>query len=181
MRLERMPKVRTSRLDFMNTLNGIKTSDSSAFKKLNPHIFGGGPLLDEKHPYGHVNLGGEDDAEHDFIEAMTAERKPRPTTEEEKLNKLERAFLAYLRAINPPYIGIQNVTLKLAHDCRFTPDFTYVDKNGLLWFVDVKGPHQWEDSLIKIKTAARMFTWAHFALAKRGKGSTPWEITVIKT
>jgi hypothetical protein len=169
----------------MNSLDAIKQSQSASFKKKNPHIFGTSAhtlTADElpHYPYPR-NVGGEDDEEHDHIAALTAPRKPNPTTEEEKLNKLEKAFLAYLRAINPPYIGIQNVTLKLAYDCRFTPDFTYVDKNGLLWFVDTKGPHQWEDSLIKIKTAARLFPWAHFALAKRGRRDVPWEITVIKT
>jgi hypothetical protein len=162
----------------MNSIDALKSSESESFRKKNPHLFQvGGSAVPNLAGYH----GGEDDVEHDHIEALTAARKPRPTTDEDKLNKLERAFLAYLRAINPPYIGIQNVTLKLAHDCRFTPDFTYVDQSGLLWFVDVKGPHQWEDSLIKIKTAARMFTWALFALAKRGTGNAPWEITVIKT
>lgn len=173
-------------------LDQIKNSESASFKKRNPHIFQVGmdghfcgrptkKRTAEDCRYHHCGGdGGEDDAEHDLIEALTAPRKPRPTTDEEKLNKLEKAFLAYLRAINPPYIGIQNVTLKLGFDCRFTPDFTYVDKKGLLWFVDVKGPHQWEDSLIKAKTAARMFPWAYFALAKKGI-EKPWEITVIKT
>lgn len=86
--------------------------------------------------------------------------------DESKLNKLETAYLAWLRAQGDDWIGIQCITLKLAHDCRYTPDFWAFDLTGLR-AIDVKGPHTWEDSLIKLRVAARMFPWSRFVIAKR--------------
>lgn len=90
----------------------------------------------------------------------------KPSCDEEKLNDTERAYLAALRRDHDVlWIGVQNITLKLGFDCRFTPDFCFL-KNGVLTFVDTKGGHVWEDSIIKIKTAARMFPWATFMQAQ---------------
>lgn len=88
------------------------------------------------------------------------------STDEQKLNKTERAYLAVLRAHRHPWIGIQNVTLKLADDCRLTPDFAYINEIGRMTFVDVKG-FQREDALIKMKVACRQFLWADFEIVKR--------------
>ena len=89
----------------------------------------------------------------------------RPSSDEQKLNKTERAYLQALRRDGHPWIGIQNITLKLADDTRLTPDFTYIE-NGAFVFVDVKG-FQREDALIKMKVAARQFPWAQFRIVKR--------------
>lgn len=103
---------------------------------------------------------------------------PKPSTDEAKLNKTERAYLAHLRAIYPAEIGIQNVTLKLADDCRLTADFNYINALGRWVFVDVKG-FQREDALIKMKVAARCFPQIDFVIVKKnGKG---WEIMPVKT
>jgi len=90
------------------------------------------------------------------------------STDEEKLNKTERDYLAYLRGPGAvlSWIGVQNITLKLAHDTRFTPDFTIVH-NGTMRCIDVKG-FQREDALIKIKVAARLFPFIKFVIVKRG-------------
>ena len=94
----------------------------------------------------------------------------RLTTDEEKLNKTERAFLAHLRA-NPgevgAWIGIQSVTLKLGDDCRYTPDFFCVGSSGAVAW-EVKGFMR-DDALVKLKTAARAFSWIKFILVKRDK------------
>ena len=99
------------------------------------------------------------------------------TTDEDKLNKTEKRFLSYLRAGHCGHIGIQNVTLKLAHDCRLTPDFNYPDTDGII-FIDVKG-FQREDALIKMKVAARLFLWAKFAIVKERKGGA-WDFKWVK-
>lgn len=101
----------------------------------------------------------------------------KPTTDEEKLNKTERAYLGYLRRLEGiVWIGIQNITLKLADDCRFTPDFATLNDKGELTLVDVKG-FQREDALIKAKVAARQFPWARFVIVKRdGSGWTHNEV-----
>ena len=95
---------------------------------------------------------------------------PRPSTDEEKLNKTEKAYLEILRRTpGIDWLGIQNITVKMADDCRFTADFSYI-KDGQLTLVDTKGGFAREDSYIKIKMAARIFTWARFIVASRVKG-----------
>jgi hypothetical protein len=90
------------------------------------------------------------------------------SSDEEKLNKTEKAYLANLRYKHATEIGIQNVTLKLADDCRLTPDFNYINADGEFVFVDVKG-FQREDALIKMKVAARMYRWARFQIVFKDK------------
>src|SRR5262249_22037875 len=98
--------------------------------------------------------------------------------DEAKLNKTEKAYLAHARASRLySWIGVQNVTLKLGDDCRFTPDFALITaQTGQFYFVDVKG-FQRDDALVKIKTAARMFPWATFLIVKKDK--TSWKQTTI--
>jgi len=107
----------------------------------------------------------------------TANFVVRPSNDESKLNKTERAYLAELRRLNYPHIGIQSITLKLGDDCRFTPDFNYLNASGEMVMVDVKG-FQRDDALVKIKTAARQFPMFRFVIVKRVNGL--WEETVIK-
>jgi hypothetical protein len=116
-------------------------------------------------------------AEHE--EAMASNRKLEilPTTDEARLNKTEKAYLEFLRKMRPQWIGVQCITLKLGHDCRYTPDFWAMDVDGLR-AIDVKGGHTWEDSLIKLRVAARLFPFIYFIIAKR-KGLV-WEHTPFK-
>ena len=124
-----------------------------------------------------------------FIEANSnklPECVPHPPTwhfqlkqggDESKLNKLETAYLAWLRVQGDDWIGIQCITLKLAHDCRLTPDFWGFNGEGLR-AIDVKGPHVWEDSIIKYRVAARMFPWIRFVIASRD--GLVWQHNEIK-
>lgn len=95
---------------------------------------------------------------------------------EERLNKTEKRFLAYLRASFPySRIGVQDFTLRLAADCRLTPDFSLwydgdTHTSSKVELFDVKGPHQWEDSIIKLKTAAVLFPMFRFYLAHEQDG-----------
>lgn len=92
------------------------------------------------------------------------------TTEEQKLNKLERKWLQVLRLRYPEQnIGIQNITLKLADDTRYTPDFWTIDANGQLQFWETKG-YMKDDARVKLFTAARQFRWARFILVEKIKG-----------
>lgn len=100
-------------------------------------------------------------------------------TPEEKLNQLERKFLAWMRhgaecsALSGggtiKRIGIQDITFRFAADCRYTPDFTCFDL-GELWCYEVKGPHVWEDSIIKVKAVAATYPWINFQIAHMEKG-----------
>lgn len=92
-----------------------------------------------------------------------------PSKDELRLNKTERAFLSHLRSSDYDWVGVQNLTLKLADDCRLTPDFSSL-KNGVLTLWDVKG-FQREDALIKMKVAARAFPFFKFIIVSRDGGS----------
>lgn len=93
-----------------------------------------------------------------------------PTTDEARLNKTERGWLAVLRP-DPQtvWVGIQNMTLKLADDTRYTPDFFSLNREGRLFAWEVKGFFR-DDAKVKIKVAARAFPWIRFVLVRREKG-----------
>lgn len=101
-------------------------------------------------------------------------------TPDERLNKTERAFLQYLRTSPKSWgeIGIQSVTLKLAWDVRYTPDFWAWC--GTLHFFEVKGFMR-DDARKSLVFAAKTFPWAIFWLVKRDK-SQPcgWSITEVR-
>jgi len=101
----------------------------------------------------------------------------RPTTDEAKLNKLETAWLQVLRNRGYAWVGIQNITLKLGHDLRYTADFWVLDAGRLIAF-DTKGPHVFEDSIVKMKATARAFPLFLFVIVKREGGQ--WVETEIK-
>lgn len=105
-----------------------------------------------------------------------------PLTAEEKLNKTEKAFLQELRCFMHPgrKIGIQDITLKLGDDCRYTPDFSVwvqCDASGIgrLFVYETKGFWR-DDARVKIKTGARMYPWIVFtAVQKRSGGGWSYE------
>ncbi len=104
----------------------------------------------------------------------------KPSTDESKLNKTEKAYLAHLRAkYGPDAVSIQAITLKLGDDCRFTPDLGYIRPEDDRWvLVDVKG-FQREDSLVKLKTAARLFRREfEFQIVKKNK-NFGWDVEVV--
>lgn len=101
----------------------------------------------------------------------------KPSTDIEKLNKTERAYYDYLRGLGADWIGVQNITLKLADDTRLTCDFNVIDR-GEMRCIDVKGGFWREDAKIKIKIAARLFPWATFIVAQKDKGA--WKHIQIK-
>lgn len=58
-------------------------------------------------------------------------------------------------------------TLILSPDARYTPDFR-LELDGFTGyeFIDVKGNHTWEDSIVKGKFAAALFPYHRFYLAR---------------
>lgn len=101
-----------------------------------------------------------------------------PSKDEQRLNRTERAYLAHLRAKSLVWIGVQNITIKLADDCRLTPDFATVDAAGKLTLIDVKG-FQREDAFIKMKVAARSFPMFRFVIVTKNGGG--WNERKIST
>lgn len=127
---------------------------------------------------GGAPLGGQASVKPGMPGPSTEAPRLSVSTDEEKLNKTERAFLEYLRyTMHVRCLHIQAVTLKLAFDCRLTPDFSYYSQDEQLTFIDVKG-FQREDALIKMKVAARTFPEWRFIIVKRIKGE--WKFEEIK-
>ena len=133
----------------------LPTSPSQSVRRKNPGLFQGpvqGPLS---------------------VETWRPPHRPqpvsKPTTDEDRLNKTERAFLAVLRSRGHGPVLIQAVTLKVGDDCRYTPDFLLVINLGGLIAYEVKGFMR-DDALVKLKTAARQFPWIDFVLVRRVKG-----------
>jgi hypothetical protein len=155
---------------------------SESFKRLNPHLYGqkevmcsGGDFQAAKSTS--VKTGG--DASESNTHPIYPDLTARPDTDETRLNKTERAYLAHLRMLKVPHLRVQKITVKIADDCRLTPDFSYVDANGRGVFVDVKG-FQREDALIKMKVAARNFSEYRFVIVTRRKGGG-WDEREVNT
>lgn len=94
------------------------------------------------------------------------------------MNKTERAYAMILeakrRAGEIREWRFERVTVKLADDCRYTPDFFVVAGDGACEFHEVKGGFIREDAKIKLKVAAEQFPF-RFVLCQLLK--TGWEFT----
>lgn len=98
------------------------------------------------------------------------------STDEQLLNKTEKAYLQYLRALGYQ-VMVTPFTLKLAHDTRYTPDLVYVDANAQIVCVEIKGFMR-DDANVKLKTAARMFCKLfRFHLVRKDKAN--WVIQPV--
>lgn len=62
----------------------------------------------------------------------------------------------------------QSMTLVLAKDTRYTPDFNVMAADGVLEMHEVKGFMR-DDANVKIKVAAAMFPFRFFLVRKRAK------------
>jgi hypothetical protein len=94
------------------------------------------------------------------------------------LNKTERAFLGYLqRQDTGARIYVQDVTLRLGNGVRYTPDFVVTNE----WRVsayETKGFMR-DDAAVKIKVAARAYTWITFYLVTKAKHGS-WDIQHVQ-
>ena len=98
-------------------------------------------------------------------------------------NKTEREYGARLEArklageiVSYAY---EAVTLKLAFDLRYTPDYLVICADGTVEFHECKGAHIWDDGRDKLKTAARLFPWFVFFRAQKKDGR--WTVREVKT
>jgi len=114
--------------------------------------------------------------------AMPGLRMARPgqTKRPGVMNKLEEAYSWVLearkRAGEIQWWAYEQITLKLAPDTRYTPDFVLLLADGLLQFHEVKGSLFRDDAKVKIKVAASMFPFKFLLVRKSGQG---WEITEV--
>lgn len=87
-------------------------------------------------------------------------------TEKRRAIELE----AKLRAGDIAVWEYGKVTLKLADDTRYTPDFFIVENDGSVVFEEIKGFWR-DDALVKIKVAAEQFPFQFYSLqAAKGGG-----------
>ena len=91
-----------------------------------------------------------------------------------KMNKLESEWFAVIKGQYPNYPPVRShaKTYVLANGVRYTPDFSascWPDVDGEVtlgparetcW--EVKGPHSWDDALVKIKVAAHEWPEVHW-------------------
>ena len=83
-----------------------------------------------------------------------------------KTNKTEAAFAVWLSAKFPDLEAKrEGVTLLLCNGVRYTADFAIFNPGGDLVLYEVKGPHAWDDAIVKLKVAASVFPRVSFWLA----------------
>lgn len=87
------------------------------------------------------------------------------------LNKLESEFKDRILSSRHPRIYCQCVRLRLANGVTYTPDFAVFSRflNGNMCY-EVKGPHSWDDALVKLKVAAKEYPEIRFVLAWKQDG-----------
>ena len=101
------------------------------------------------------------------------------------LNKLETRYLLYLGAQRDTHgcfvgrIESQAVKFKLGNGVTFQPDFfcfdwPWVGENSMPTAWDVKGPHAWEDSIVKLKVFATQYPEIRVVLAWWDKDGMVW-------
>lgn len=75
----------------------------------------------------------------------------------------------------------ERFTLKLADDCRYTPDFLVQLMDGTLECHEVKGSFFEDDAKVKLKVAAEMFPIFTFKLCikQTKKDGGGWKITTV--
>ena len=90
-----------------------------------------------------------------------------------EMNKLETAYSVHLeyRRLQGEvsWWRFEAMTLKLAKDTRYTPDFAVMLADGSIECHETKG-HWEDDALVKIKVAAAMFPFAFIAASADGDG-----------
>lgn len=105
--------------------------------------------------------------------AMKAKGKAHSTT----MNRTEAGYAERLGLdTNVVWFKFGAVTLKLADDCRYSPDFIVMLASGEIEMHEVKGFRR-EDAMVKIRVAASVFPF-RFVLVEREKGE--WKFTEIK-
>lgn len=107
---------------------------------------------------------------------MIAKGRPRLA----KGNNLERAYSLVLSAQQHrseiSWWRYEGITLKLADDTRYTPDFAIMLANGEMEMHETKGFMR-DDAWVKLKVAAQQFPF-RFVLVKKVKGGN-WDFKEV--
>lgn len=97
-----------------------------------------------------------------------------------QMNKTEEEYanMLHLRTLAGEIIKweFESVTLKLAKDCRYTPDFAVWLANGEMEMIDTKGSGPIDEkSRVKLKCAAEKFPMFHFAIERKLSRGAGWQ------
>lgn len=96
------------------------------------------------------------------------------------MNKTEKQRAQELEALKRTGViaawRYEKVTLKLADDTRYTPDFWIVASDGQVRFEETKGFWR-DDAKVKIKVAAEQFPEFTFRSLIWNRQSQSWDIT----
>jgi hypothetical protein len=98
--------------------------------------------------------------------------KPRVRQTTKGPNKLEAAFRPWILGRHPEIFGLafNGMTLTLASGLRYTPDYTgWIGEKLVAW--ECKGPWATDDSIAKLKVAARIWPKIKFVLAWKENGA----------
>lgn len=72
-------------------------------------------------------------------------------------------------------IYFERFTLTLGDNCRYTPDFCVIEKDGEMVFHEVKGGYAYEDARVKFKAAQEQFKDFTFLWCQ--KKNKIWEVS----
>lgn len=102
-----------------------------------------------------------------FIDSGGTTVKVAPNRSRKK-TQAESEYELILRLAHPDSkVLYEAIKLRIADRCHYCPDFVVVNPEGWLTFIEVKGPHIWEDSKIKFKAAREMYPWAKFEMHQK--------------
>jgi len=68
------------------------------------------------------------------------------------------------------WYAYEGMTLKLADDCRLTIDWSVMLSSGEMELHECKGPYAREDSIVKLRLAARLFPFRVLLVTRDGDG-----------
>jgi hypothetical protein len=108
----------------------------------------------------------------EFHKAMEGRIVSKPR---DRMNKTEREYSLIIEAMKRRgeilRWEFEGMTLRLADDCKFTPDFFVIVSEVPLRirFCEVKGKHIWDDSKVKFRIARKLHSWAQWELHQKNK------------
>tara|TARA_Y100000310_G_scaffold3890_1_gene4779 strand:- start:342 stop:668 length:327 start_codon:yes stop_codon:yes gene_type:complete len=98
--------------------------------------------------------------------------KPKEVDKFEGMNKTEAEHARHLEHLRMEQVILdwmyEKVTLKIAENTRYTPDFMVVTETGIE-FHEVKGAYVRDDAWVKYKVAKAAFPWFHWKLYQKKK------------
>jgi len=106
------------------------------------------------------------------------------TTRKPDMNKTEAEYAVMLNARQNSgeilWWRYEAVTLKLADNTRYTPDFLVMRADGSLEIHETKGGFVREDGWVKLKIAAALFPFRFFLCQKQAKkAGGGWQIRMV--